>query len=1178
MTHLIRSSGQHNIRYIFRPVLFVVVLLLISSGCELNRTSFSQYPGFEEYFRKNPPSHKLSSTDDQELLRRYRPRFILAKGQKMPINFYQDYIANGILTDGSGRDISRQVNQELLNKYRDDPDAVFTHIPAGSTHPPVVYGRISRARVRVTMEDETIDHLFTFLGYHLVFESSGLSAGIPRWAEWLLGLFFDLSDWHQLDHYTAAFIVLDGDGSGSTAPVALMLQQHDNLRTYLIGEGITLPDDGRLLIDAAIRSNELYPHTPGRTHHRAVYMPDPDSMYFLMTGAGKPLLGGYDVTDNSVDLAYELQFLPPDDAFYTFRGFLGERRWLKGRDAPPGAEYNTLPELKPLDMQLFFGYWRENHTGDIGRLQETIMRRGDFREFARLQGIEFFRSLRRIASGRPELRAPAGVHKWKAGYGINITFRGDYRPAEDHLTVKLLQVRTPRAEPCSIIGSLIDLRSGDPHMDLHLACSGIPWQEILKFMPEAVKKLPVSVSDASVSANLTIAGPLRSPEAKGDLSLKANMIHLPGEDFSSEFRGAALQIPSLTLSAHSLKADAVKFTAGSAAVSVNGNKYISDRNISLKTRVYGDLDHARFALSNISLNSEFIQEVNADISFNTDEHLRGDVLLDWHQIDLAALQKNIPFGIIARSGYRFHGTGDFHAELKIDPSDSGSPLSGTARVRLADAGFSSPDDRIIAEGISLLSDSSFEMPLSFEKVSFSTRTEATGFELLAGKFYGNFTKRKLTVALQARYVKKDDALRDIQANAELPDTVKASLSGDLRHLAGKPSFDGRAVMEVPSNKNAYDFFVRETFREQFPFLSRMEITGSSKAGFSVAVSPERQVVRGEVRMTGTDINAPDTKRFIRGVDLDLPVDISIPEKPPHDAAINRFGSLHVHDVSWSALRLSDIAVFPVLWQNELSFAKDIDLPIYGGRIAISDVTFRHLFSPQRSLSLTMNIHDIDLAAASSAMDIPRFSGNLSGAIPRVTFSEGRLVADGEVVLNAFDGSVRLSALSADNLFSPIMSLRADIDISDINLARLTDTFDFGHISGILEGTVHDLVIVRGQPQRFVSSVSTVKRRGVSQKINVEALRKISILGSGASTSILDRGIYQFFKEYRYDRIGFTASLKNDTMQLLGIESRGNVGYLVKGGILPPKVNVMNYNQNISFKELVRRLKRIKQAE
>lgn len=69
------------------------------------------------------------------------------------------------------------------------------------------------------------------------------------------------------------------------------------------------------------------------------------------------MFAAYDVTDGTVKVDYELKFLPPNDAFYTFIGSLGERRLLPGRDGPPGAMYNTLPELVPFENSLAFFYW-----------------------------------------------------------------------------------------------------------------------------------------------------------------------------------------------------------------------------------------------------------------------------------------------------------------------------------------------------------------------------------------------------------------------------------------------------------------------------------------------------------------------------------------------------------------------------------------------------------------------------------------------------------------------------------------------------------------------------------------------------------------------------------------------------------------------------------------------------
>lgn len=48
------------------------------------------------------------------------------------------------------------------------------------------------------------------------------------------------------------------------------------------------------------------------------------------------------------------------------------------------------------DIQLFSGYGRGNHGGDIDRLEATIVKHGDYMGFARLQKKEFFKTWKEI--------------------------------------------------------------------------------------------------------------------------------------------------------------------------------------------------------------------------------------------------------------------------------------------------------------------------------------------------------------------------------------------------------------------------------------------------------------------------------------------------------------------------------------------------------------------------------------------------------------------------------------------------------------------------------------------------------------------------------------------------------------------------------------------------------------
>ncbi len=356
--------------------------------------SFSQYPGFVEYFAANPPAGAAGPTD-RALARRNAPRFHLPAGHEGPIDFYRDYIAHGYLVTGDGVRIDGPTQAEL-NRYRDDVRAEFTHVPDGAEPRPVVYAAVERTGLWAPREEGRETEKFTVITYHLVFRVSGLPAGLSLAAAIPLGLVADLDDWHQLDHYTAAFVVLDA----AERPVALTLQQHNYLRTYLVGESVEPGEDGRFDIDVAIRSNELYPHVPGRTVRRAVRFLDADARAFMMGFGKRPVMSADDITDPAGTVEYELVFLPGSDAFYSFHGFLGERRRLPGRDGPPGARYNTLPQLKPLPAQVLDGYWRDANDGDWERYRRSREGGSGRAGFARAQAGVFHQNLDCLRRGR----------------------------------------------------------------------------------------------------------------------------------------------------------------------------------------------------------------------------------------------------------------------------------------------------------------------------------------------------------------------------------------------------------------------------------------------------------------------------------------------------------------------------------------------------------------------------------------------------------------------------------------------------------------------------------------------------------------------------------------------------------------------------------------------------------
>src|SRR5690606_41563942 len=76
---------------------------------------------------------------------------------------------------------------------------------------------------------------------------------------------------------------------------------------------------------------------------------------------------------------------------------------------------------------------------------------------------------------------------------------------------------------------------------------------------------------------------------------------------------------------------------------------------------------------------------------------------------------------------------------------------------------------------------------------------------------------------------------------------------------------------------------------------------------------------------------------------------------------------------------------------------------------------------------------LDIAAIAAALDLPEFTGALSGNIPRAWYEDGRLQFDGGLAMQLFGGTVQVSQLALERPFGVAPSLSADPVLDDIAL-------------------------------------------------------------------------------------------------------------------------------------------------
>jgi hypothetical protein len=374
----------------------LAIVTLASTSCARNYHTFADYPGMTEYYRDwckvSPPP---LSKEGLELLEKHRPRFLLPPGGSYPIDFYRDYIPHTVLRTWPDKKLAgAPVTRGLLQKHRTSRDKYLDldreqFLKAwDEQHPePVVYGRVYRESVAFPAEDgSTETHDLTFLKYNLLFPTSGLPAEISFWSSILVGIGgFDPADWHEMDNFVAAHIVLDEEGD----PIAVILAQHNHHRTFVVGKDILPDPDGRFTFDIALRSNEIYPASESSqpAHHRVIRW----SLYldYLLSGENPPSLKGLDVTygkgAGGQVIEPELVTLSPCDPLYTSEMLLGEPRpffgMYLGRDGPPGSDYYNIPELLPMGNLLKFGHLHDDDEADIALVREAVDRRAESIDF-----------------------------------------------------------------------------------------------------------------------------------------------------------------------------------------------------------------------------------------------------------------------------------------------------------------------------------------------------------------------------------------------------------------------------------------------------------------------------------------------------------------------------------------------------------------------------------------------------------------------------------------------------------------------------------------------------------------------------------------------------------------------------------------------------------------------------
>jgi hypothetical protein len=202
---------------------------------------------------------------------------------------------------------------------------------------------------------------------------------------------------------------------------------------------------------------------------------------------------------------------------------------------------------------------------------------------------------------------------------------------------------------------------------------------------------------------------------------------------------------------------------------------------------------------------------------------------------------------------------------------------------------------------------------------------------------------------------------------------------------------------------------------------------------------------------------------------------------------------------------------------------------------------------------------------------PEFAGKLSGMIPGLRYANGNLEVGGTLLVRVFDGSITLDNLKLEQLFSVVPRLRVDVRVNAIDLQSLTRAFSFGRIEGRLNGRVDGLYMEAWRPVAFDARFATPEGDTSRHRISQKAVDNISSIGGGGVSGALSRSVLRFFEDFPYAKLGISCRLKNGICEMGGVAPAAKGYYIVKGRLLPPRLDVIGYADRVNWRTLVSQL-------
>jgi len=479
-------------------------------------------------------------------------------------------------------------------------------------------------------------------------------------------------------------------------------------------------------------------------------------------------------------------------------------------------------------------------------------------------------------------------------------------------------------------------------------------------------------------------------------------------------------------------------------------------------------------------------------------------------------------------------------------------------------GYSNAEGTQAAEGLQL-SSSGIARPLNGDWWLQASLTAEQGM-LYAEPVYLEFSpQQSLSVSVDMHW-KPDRGEALIKSlTIDQPDVVNASMSAELQTAANNPV----QQLKLNISQSVFPGFYTTWLQPWLAggVLDSLETNGRL-TGQLVIRNGQPQAV--QLKLDALTLHQPGGQFDIQKLSADIDWD---------NTEVVKISTLNWQAASFYRIQLGAAEFALETGAHSVKLQAPLAVPLFDGELQVEEF---ELDTVDGELSWLLDglLTPISMQSVSTALGWPPLSGQLSGMIPHASYEKHELTLGGILLVQAFDGDITVHNLRVLDPLGSVPRLWADVRLKHLDLKTLTRTFSFGRIDGRLEGHVDDLYMEVWQPVSFDAAFTTPPGDTSRRRISQRAVDNISNLGGGGIAGAVSRSFLRFLKDFPYRALGIRCRLENGVCHMGGVGpvNSGSGYYLVQGGWLPPRLDVIGFADDVDWHSLLDRLKLITEGE